>query len=48
MDIKNGYTLFNNFKRLTKGGVEMRSMYVQYVPVISANVPCTYYVLRDL
>ena len=26
------------------GGVEIGSMYVRYVPVISANIPCTYYV----
>ena len=26
------------------GGDETRLGYVQYVPVISANVPCTYYV----
>ena len=25
------------------GGVETGSMYMEYVPVISANIPCTYY-----
>ena len=27
-----------------EGGVETGSMYVQYIQVISAYVPCTYYV----
>ena len=38
---------YSLFKCNLKGGVETGSMYVQYVKsflVISANVPCTYYV----
>ena len=30
------------------GGVDTRSGYVRYVPVISADVPCTYYIHRDI
>ena len=30
------------------GGDETRSGYVHYVPVISANIPCTFYVPRDI
>ena len=30
------------------GCVDTRSGYMRYVPVISADVPCTYYVHRDM
>ena len=30
------------------GGVETGSVYVRYVRVILANVPCTYYIHRDI
>ena len=30
------------------GGDEKRSGYLQYVLVISANIPCTYYVKRNI
>ena len=32
-----------SFYSARKRGVETGSMYVRYVPVISVNVPCTYY-----
>ena len=31
----------------TFGGVDMRSGYMWYVPIISADIPCMYYVHRD-
>ena len=34
--------------KLNFGGVDTRSGYVRYIPVISANVPCTYYAHRDI
>ena len=40
--------LRSNLLRPELGGDEKRSGYVQYVSVISANVPCTYYVHRPV
>ena len=34
------------YKKALVGGDETRLGYVQYVPVISTNVPCTYYAHR--
>ena len=31
-----------------RGGDYTRVGYVQYVPVISANIPCMYYIHRDI
>ena len=36
------------FVVVDSGGDETRWGYVKYVPVISANVPCTFYVHRDI
>ena len=38
----------NGLFGVINGGVDTRSRYMRYVPVISANILCMYYVHRDI